>query len=118
MEGGLPAPPVRLFSGETCIFMPSFVEELVRTIWQIAPRECGDRIDHLSKSGLRLLDFVKRISESFLGPLSLDPLRDHVGNRSEGVENGFRNWVTREQRHHSDQLILDHQRVSGEGNYS
>src|SRR5215831_20051042 len=50
--------------------------------------------------------------------LALDALRDRVGNRCERVENGFRKWVTREQRHHSDQPILDNQRVSGERNYS
>src|ERR1043166_6797856 len=56
--------------------------------------------------------------QGFLSPLALDPLRDRVGNRCERVENGFRKWATREQRHHSNQPILDNQRVSGEGNHS
>ena len=66
MEGGLPAPTVRLFGRETCIFMPTFAKELVRTIRQIAPRKRGDGINHLPKFGLRILDFGKRVSESFL----------------------------------------------------
>src|SRR5215813_7013273 len=72
MERGLPARTMRLFRGETCIFMPTFVEELVRTIRQIAPRECRDGINHLPKFGFRLLDFVKRISEGFLRPLAFN----------------------------------------------
>src|ERR1043166_5501059 len=57
-------------------------------------------------------------NETLLGLLALDPLSDRVGNRCERVENGFRKWVTREQRHHSDQSILDNQRVSGKGNHA
>src|SRR5262249_40992473 len=56
--------------------------------------------------------------QSFLSLLALDPLRDRVGNRCDRVENGFRKLTTREQRHHSDQPLLDNQRVSGEGNHS
>src|SRR5690242_9367197 len=66
MENGLPAPTMRLFSGETCVFMPTFVEEFVRAIRQIAPRECRDGIDYLPKFGFRFLDLVERISEGFL----------------------------------------------------
>jgi hypothetical protein len=51
--------------------MPLFVEELIRTIGQIAPRHCGDRINHLPKFGLGPLDLVKRISERLLCPLSV-----------------------------------------------
>src|ERR1700747_90841 len=72
MEGSLPTPAMRLFRGETGIFMPTFVEELVRTVRQIAPRECRDGINHLPKFGLRLLDLVKRISEGFLRPLAFN----------------------------------------------
>src|SRR5262249_38023681 len=46
-------------------------EELVWTIRQIAPCECGNRINHLTKFGLRLLDFIKRISESLLCEFSI-----------------------------------------------
>src|ERR1043165_2058014 len=66
MEGVLPSPTLRLFGRETSIFMPTFAKELVRTIRQIAPRECRDGINHLPKFGLRLLDFGKRVSEGFL----------------------------------------------------
>src|SRR5262249_352999 len=72
MERGLPAPTMRLFWRETCVFVPTFVEELVRTIRQIAPRECRDRINHLPKCGFRLLDMVKHISEGFLRPLAFN----------------------------------------------
>src|SRR5262252_10323584 len=71
MERGLPAPTMRLFRRKTCIFMPAFVEELVRTFRQIAPGECRDGINHLPKFGFRLLDFFKRIPESLLRPLTL-----------------------------------------------
>ena len=72
MEGSLPTPTMRLLRGEACIFMPTFVEELVRTIRQIAPRECRDGINHLPKFGFRLLDFVERISEGFLRLLTFN----------------------------------------------
>src|SRR5215471_423803 len=57
-------------------------------------------------------------AQVLLRVLAYDPLGNRVGSRCERVENGFRKWATREQRHHSDQAILDHQRVSGEGNHS
>src|SRR5882672_9635422 len=47
MERSLPAPTMRLFVGKTGIFMPTFVEEVVRTIRQIAPRKCRDGFKHL-----------------------------------------------------------------------
>src|SRR6185295_15548731 len=71
MERSLPAPTMRLFRGETCIFMPTFVEELVRAIRQIAPRQRRDGINHLPKFRFRLLDFVERISEGLLRPLTI-----------------------------------------------
>src|SRR5215831_10593315 len=52
-------------------------------------------------------------AQVLLRVLAYDPLRDRVGSRCERVENGFRKWATREQRHHSDQPILDLQRESG-----
>src|SRR5712691_249344 len=52
--------------------MPFFIEELVRTIRQIAPSQCGNRIDHLPKPGLRRLEFAKRLSERFLRPLAFN----------------------------------------------
>src|SRR6267154_158431 len=72
MEGNLPTPTMRFFRRKTCVLMPFFVKELVRTIRQIAPGQCRDRINHLPKSGLRPLDLVKRISERFLRPLAFD----------------------------------------------
>src|SRR5215469_5739389 len=57
-------------------------------------------------------------AQVLLSVLAYAPLRNRVGSRCERVENGFRKWATREPRHHSDQPILDHQRVSGEGNHS
>src|SRR5262249_23682425 len=72
MERGLPAPTMRLFRGETCIFMPTFVEELARTVRQGAPRECRNGINHLPELGFRLLDLLERISEGFLRPLALN----------------------------------------------
>src|SRR5262249_34115705 len=72
MKRGLPAPTMRLFRRETCIVMPTFVEELVRTIRQIAPRERGNGINHLPKFGFRLLDLLKGMSEGFLRPLAFN----------------------------------------------
>src|SRR5262249_42393567 len=72
MERGLPAPAMRLLRRETRIFMPPFVEELVRTIREIAPRERGNGIDHLPQSGFRLLDFLEGMSKGFLRPLAFD----------------------------------------------
>src|SRR5262245_38541693 len=72
MKRSLPAPTMRLFLGETCVFVPTFTEKLVRTVRQIAPRERRDGINHPPKFGFRLLDFIKRISESFLRPLAFN----------------------------------------------
>src|SRR5580700_6609370 len=71
MESSLPTPTMRFFRGQACVLMPLFVEELVRTIRQIAPSHCWDRINHLPKFGLGLLDLVKRTSERFLCSLSI-----------------------------------------------
>jgi hypothetical protein len=60
MKRLLPAPAMRFFRGETCIFVPTFVEELVRAIRQIAPRERGNSVNHLTEFGFRLLYFYFR----------------------------------------------------------
>src|SRR5262245_17508431 len=77
---------MRLFRGETCIFVPTPIEEFILTIWKIAPRQCRDGIDHLAQPGFRILELLERPSESFLRlpafkllPLSiLDIERRHV----------------------------------------
>src|SRR5258706_16413854 len=63
MKRSLPAPTVRLFVGEACVIMPSFVKEFVRTIWQIAPGKFRDRVNHLPNLGFRILDCLLRESE-------------------------------------------------------
>src|ERR1700739_634492 len=50
--------------------MPFSVEDLVRTIRQIAPGQCGNRVNHLPKPSLRRLEFPKCLSERFLRPLA------------------------------------------------
>src|SRR5215472_16108589 len=72
MKRSLPTPAMRLLLGETCVFVPTFAEKLVRTIRQIAPRECRDGINHVPKFRFRLLDFIKRTSEGFLRPLAFN----------------------------------------------
>src|SRR5690242_9739649 len=72
MESGFPAPAMRLFRGQACVVVPSFIEEFVRTIGQIAPGECWNSVNHLSKSCFRFLDLTQCSSESFLGPLPFD----------------------------------------------
>src|SRR5262245_34021589 len=79
-------------------------------VWAPCPTACLAESLCLRKVSLAPTQF-------FLRPLALDTLRDGVGNRCERVENGFRKSMTREQRHHSDQTILDHQRVSDKGNH-
>src|SRR5271156_5140689 len=71
MKSSLPTPTMRFFRGHARVFVPSLVEELIWAIRKIAPSHCGDRIDHLPKFGLGLLDLVKRIFERFLCPLSI-----------------------------------------------
>src|SRR5215470_663911 len=56
MERGLPAPAMRFFRGQTCIFMPTFVEKLVRAVRQIAPSQCRDSINHLPHFELACAD--------------------------------------------------------------
>src|SRR6266446_5200241 len=84
MEDALPTPTIRLFGRKTCVLVPSFVEELVGTVRQIAPRKSGNRIDHLPKFRLRLLQKGHRISEGFVRSLSLDcDSRDMPGRLDE-----------------------------------
>ncbi len=72
MEGGLPTPTIRLFRRVACVLVPSFVEKLVGTVRQIAPRKSGNRIDYLPKFRLRLLQQGQRICKGFVRSLSLD----------------------------------------------
>src|SRR5215510_15978190 len=65
-------------------------------VWTPCPTAC------LAES-LRLRKISLALTQLLLRPLALDPLRDRVGGRCERVENRFRKWATREQRHHSDQ---------------
>src|ERR1700746_1450931 len=64
MKRSFPAPPVRLFVGKARVLMPTFVEELVWTIRQIAPSQRGDGVDHLPEFGLRVLDLIQRLPAS------------------------------------------------------
>jgi hypothetical protein len=69
MECNLPAPTMRLFGTKPRIVMPSFVEKLVRTIRQVAPGKCGDRIYYLSKFCFRIRYLIQRFSKGLLRPL-------------------------------------------------
>ena len=60
MDRELPSPVMRFLRGETCVVVPSLVEEFVRTIRVVAPRKGGDRVDNLSKASLRLFRFFER----------------------------------------------------------
>src|SRR6266852_268979 len=51
------------------VLVPTFVEELVRTIRQDGPSQRGDGVDHLPKFSFRVLLFVQRSSKSLLRPL-------------------------------------------------
>src|SRR5215470_14243202 len=102
-----PPPAFRRYRGHARVIKPTLIEEVAVAVRTSGPSCCWDRINYLSQFGFRLLDFIKRISEGLLRPLALDPLRDRVGNRCQRVENGFRKHATGEQRHHSDQTILD-----------
>jgi hypothetical protein len=58
MKRESPSPTVRFFLGEARIVVPSLVQEFVGTIWQIAPNECRDRVDHHSEFVFGVLHFV------------------------------------------------------------
>src|SRR5262245_30905545 len=79
MKGRLPAPAMRLFRGETRIFVPPFIEELVRTIRQVAPREGRNGIEYLTEFRFRSLDFVERTSERLLRSLAFNGDARDVG---------------------------------------
>jgi hypothetical protein len=81
MKRSLPAPPVRLFVGKARVLMPTFVEELVWTIRQIAPSQRGDGVDHLPEFGLRVLDLIQRLPESFLRSLAFNCDTSDVARR-------------------------------------
>src|SRR4030095_13503386 len=105
-------PPLsKLLEGPTRVFDELAIDELEVTVL-VQKRDWAWNTVH--DEPRLAFTFTNRL----LRPLALDPLRDRAGHRCERVENGFRKWATREQRHHSDQPILDDQRVSGEGNHS
>lgn len=56
----LASPSRAILRGKTGIFVPPSVQKLVRTVREIAPRQCGDRVDYLTKFVLRFLDFLQR----------------------------------------------------------
>src|SRR6266568_3727967 len=72
MKGTLPSPAMRLFGRETCVVMPSFVQEFVRTIRQIAPCQRRNRINDPQKFGFRPPELVEGTSESFLRSLAFN----------------------------------------------
>src|SRR5882724_1133465 len=47
VDSNLPTRSMGLVSGKSCVFVPTFVKELVRTIRKNGPGQCRDRIDHL-----------------------------------------------------------------------
>ena len=65
------------------VFMPTFVQKLVRALGRIAPGESGNGIDHPPKIGLGVLDFRERSSESFLRLVSFD---GDAGYMSSGLD--------------------------------
>ena len=67
MNRGLPSPAVRLFRGETRVVMPSFIQEFVGTIRQVAPGEGGDRVDDPSELSLRFPRLKERVPLSLFG---------------------------------------------------
>src|SRR5262245_42917891 len=105
-------PPLfKLLEGSTGVFDELAIDELEVTV----PVQQRDGAWNTVHDQPRL---AFAFANGSLRPLALDPLRDRASHRCERVENEFRKWATREQRHHSDQPILDNQRVSGEGNDS
>src|SRR4029453_15470357 len=105
-------PPLfKLLEGPTRVFDELAIDELEVTVL-VQKRDWAWNTVH--DEPRLAFAFANRL----LRPLALDPLRDRAGHRCERVENRFRKWATREQPHHSDQPILDHQRVSGEGDHS
>src|SRR6185369_4875438 len=66
MESNLPAPTMRLFRRETRVFMPTSIEELVGSVGQIAPSQCGNCIDDGDEIVLARLQslFRTRIADS------------------------------------------------------
>src|SRR2546422_8681425 len=64
MNGNRPPPAARPFRRETCVVVPSLVVELVGTVWKIAPRQHGYRVDdppQVSIDSLRLGESVLEI---------------------------------------------------------
>src|SRR5271154_1009367 len=59
MNGNLPSPAVRFLKRQAGIVTPSFVEELLRSIWQAAPDQGGDRIDNPLEVAVRLIQLVQ-----------------------------------------------------------
>ena len=57
------------------------------------------------------------LPQGLLGPLPLDAQRDLLGDRLHRPERGPRERVAGEHRPDADQPVLDHQRISGEGDH-
>src|SRR5216683_5726111 len=57
----LPSQTVLCSRRQARIVMPSLVMEFIGTIWQSAPHQRGDRVDHHSISVFGVLHFVERL---------------------------------------------------------
>src|SRR6266851_934068 len=66
MNGNRPPPATRPFRRETCVVVPSLVSELDGTVWKIAPRQHGYRVDDPPQVRIDSL----RLGESVLQILS------------------------------------------------
>src|SRR5258708_40273626 len=67
-----------LFGRKPSVLVPTFVEELIRTIRQDGPSQRGDRVDHLPKFSFRVLQFAQRSAECPLRSLACP--RRHRGH--------------------------------------
>src|SRR5215469_7063224 len=105
MECGLPAPTVRFFRGETGIFMPTFVEELVGTVGEIAPCQCGDRIDDGCEIALARLQSLFRTCVG-------DSKRGLIRKQTEPGELSWTEWVPAEDRDNPKQFVSKDERVT------
>lgn len=66
MNRDLPSLASRRFPRNTRVLMPSFVQELVRAIRKMAPRERGNRVDDLEEPRHRFGGLVGRLLQYLL----------------------------------------------------
>jgi hypothetical protein len=106
MNRNCPTPTLRLIRCEASVSQPASVEEFSSTICSGGPCHGGNCVDHIAKPLLTA-------PELFLGPVTLDPLRDAIRDEPQSLKYAFGERLSGEHGHDAHGPILYNERVAG-----